>query len=795
MKKWLVGIFSFIGGIAFTIGAEVGAVVVTTGSVRIENVIKLAGGNPEDYLTEEYFSKTILQLFLSVKNGEMSFDNLGDIRKITPMIDTAVDYLNEQLDAFGLQFDKEGLYAQNWDGIGDYIHDYAFDNLYLAKLAGVDETSDSLLQYLCFSKKDDGTYDYENPRALGYFLEDGNIDALVGNAQIKDLLDVGDDTTSLLYKLRESSINTIQDDIMDLYISDVIEIAHDAPQALKYLGSCKISEVGNALNTATLGDVLDITPGENPAMDYLSDKLINNLASALNEATLGDILEIDDTSHPALQFIKPYKINQLSTAMNDAKLGDLIEIDSSSHPALQYLAGYKVDQFSDALNSATLGDLIEIPDDPDSTLYKIKDVRINNLEEDIKEQTLDAFLDIPTDSPLYSLKDTMIKDIPSEINNLTVSQLMPDADFSSGILAVVKDTKVSELADKIETMTIGEMLDIDVDDPATSQLMKLMAPKKLSDLNNIENEITIKDIIDIDDSSPLLLKNIKDLHLNEVDDYITTVTLGDIIDPGDDALLQALAGTQITGPAMSAAIQDLELGVVIDIDTSSPKILQSLQHTTISNIATDINTLTIDEIFDTTGNKLLTALSGSTLDTVGDDINNVQFQDMIEINDGSPNILKAIKTFTLANISTQITTLKIKDIVTVGDNKFLNALPDDTTVDNIGPRLNNLKLSDIFGDEMYTGEPYGDSTIQPIWKYMLKDKTTETYKHDYKITEISALMDNMKENVKTATLNQLDADGLIDVEDALLLKPIPLMGNTVGECTISEFITYAASAL
>ncbi len=56
-------------------------------------------------------------------------------------------------------------------------------------------------------------------------------------------------------------------------------------------------------------------------------------------------------------------------------------------------------------------------------------------------------------------------------------------------------------------------------------------------------------------------------------------------------------------------------------------------------------------------------------------------------------------------------------------------------------------------------------------------------------------MENMKENVKTATLNQLDADGLIDVDDLLLAKPIPLMGKTVGECTISEFITYAAAAL
>ena len=791
MKKWLIGLFSFLGGIIFAIAAEVGAVVVTAGSVRVETVLKWSGLNAEDYLTEEYYSQTFLQIFLGFKNGETTFDSLGSISKITPLLDDAMTYLNEQLDSFGFQLNVEELYAVNFNDLGDYLSNYAMENICIANIAHVDETSDHLLQYICFNKKDDGTYDYENPRNINYFLQDGNVDALVANLTLGDAMDVG--TEGLLYLLKDVPLANIQDEVMELKISDIVEISETDHPALQYLGQYKINEVSDALNNATLGDLLPITPGENTAMDYLANVNVNQLGEAINNATLGDLIPIDSSSHPALQYLANYGVNDISDAMTNATLGDLLEIDSSSHPALQYLASYKVDQFTTALNDATLGDLLGVPTDTESMLYKLKDVKISELETEIQEQTLGTFMDIDTDSPLYALKDTAIKDIPTAINDLTIEQLMPGADFTSGILKAIKDYKVSELAGAMDTLTIGELLDIDVTDPSTTPLMKFLAPYTIPELDGVENDIKIKHIVEIDSSSPVLLQNIAELGINDLEDYLTTVTLGQVIDVGTDPLLVALKDVQINGPAMSAAIQDLELGTVIEIDSTSPMILQSLQHTQIKNISTAINSLTIGEIFDTTGNKLLTALAGSTLDTVGDDIYNVPIGSMIEIDSTSPAILQAIQNYTLGNIGTNINNLLLSDVVDTSSNIFLAALPADTTIGNVGEKMNQIKLEAVFADEMYeAGQPHDDAHLKASWKYLLKDDHG-TINHDYTICDMGVLIENMERNMQEATIGDLSADGWIDVDAATLAKYVPSLGKTIGECTMSEFIEAVAA--
>ena len=403
-------------------------------------------------------------------------------------------------------------------------------------------------------------------------------------------------------------------------------------------------------------------------------------------------------------------------------------------------------------------------------------------------------MEIDSSSPLYSLKDTKIKDLADEIDNLTVKQIMPNADYSSGIMKAIGDFKLSELDSKIDTITIGAMLDIDTEDPSTSPLMKFLAPYTLANLDTVEDNLTIGSVIEIDGTSPVLLQNIKDLHLTELETWLASATLGDVIDPGDDPLLQALADVQIDGAAMSAAIQNLELGTVLEINGSSPQILQSLEHTKIKDLSTAIQSLTIGELFDTSGNKLLTALSTSTLDSVGADIYNIEIGDMIDIDTTSPKILQAISGFTLGNIGTNINTLLLSDVIDTSGNIFLQALPADTTIGNVGEKMNQVLIEDVFGDEMYTGTPHTDANLKSSWKYLLRDEYG-VIRHDYTIVDMPVLMDNMERNMQNATIAQLDSDGWIDIDDSLLSKYVITLGKTVGECTLSEFITAAASLL
>ena len=90
------------------------------------------------------------------------------------------------------------------------------------------------------------------------------------------------------------------------------------------------------------------------------------------------------------------------------------------------------------------------------------------------------------------------------------------------------------------------------------------------------------------------------------------------------------------------------------------------------------------------------------------------------------------------------------------------------------------------------------------WKYLLVDPDDpEGYAHDYPLTDFAALVSNMTKNMTKAKLFDLDADGIISLDDGMLNTSLigipgytpPAGKTTMGELTITEILSLTSALI
>lgn len=302
-------------------------------------------------------------------------------------------------------------------------------------------------------------------------------------------------------------------------------------------------------------------------------------------------------------------------------------------------------------------------------------------------------------------------------------------------------------------------------------------------------------------------------------------------DLAKSSMLTSIKDKSVKELSKDGAFNEVKISAVMTITTSSPKILQSF------------------------------AKDDVTVGGMGDAIDNLLLSDVIEITDESPQILKTFKTkgTKVNEMNTAIDGLKLGEAMdlkpgdllykvrddritelndidsklTVEDvfpdretTKFIKDIPADTPINEIGEKINDIKLVKAFEDEIF------DKTtlkVKPTWKYMLAETDAEMtalgtllktdndgdpfkYMGCYNYTlggqetgpdkGINGLIDNMSTNMQAATLNQLSADEIItgltpeflDTDVPTILgKYTPTAGkDKFGKLTIkelSDFIT------
>ncbi|MEG2342277.1 MAG: hypothetical protein RSB95_04040, partial [Bacilli bacterium] len=449
------------------------------------------------------------------------------------------------------------------------------------------------------------------------------------------------------------------------------------------LRDTKVTELATKMNTLKVSEIIEITPESPLALKFLGNYNLKTLPNAFNEAKLGDLIDVGTSG--ILFNLKNSLLNNINTDVNNLQLKNIIDIQPGSYPALVYLGDFKTSEFDAALNNATLGQLIKVTE-ADTILWPLKDKKINEINNGVQDLTLGTVITIDASSSkiLLSLKDTPIKDIGTKINILTLKDVITIDASSSKIMQSLADAKITDMDATISRLTLSQMVDT-----SSSRILGALAGATLATLGTTVNNLTLGDAIDT-------------------------------AAPGTPGILVALSGKKIT--ELGTEINKLTMRDILGITDASPIMLQSIANSTLTSIGTDIDNLTIGQVIkiDATSPLILKSLADKNvkINELGTALYTLKISEMIDTTAAStPLILKALSGATLNTLSTTITNLTIGQVIEVGDNKFLKAIPATTKISEMGTALNNLKFVDVFHAEIYDT----NGNIKSTWKYLLRE--------------------------------------------------------------------------
>lgn len=232
------------------------------------------------------------------------------------------------------------------------------------------------------------------------------------------------------------------------------------------------------------------------------------------------------------------------------------------------------------------------------------------------------------------------------------------------------------------------------------------------------------------------------------------LTIGDLVGAtGDSKLIKRISDWKIEDLSKQSNIDTIKLGEVIDIKDTDPALLKNLAETSIGELNTRINTMTLAEIL---GEE---QVNGSTF-------------------------LKHLNT---------------------------------STINSLAADLDKLTIQQVFEDKIYEKDADGNyvlgedgsKVLTGTWKYLLIKDGKE---QECQIKEIDSLVSNMTANMQSATLNDLSDDKILTLDEAFRGKNIkydfgPLEKiepyfnaqgqekTTIGELTITELVDYVGKLL
>ena len=163
---------------------------------------------------------------------------------------------------------------------------------------------------------------------------------------------------------------------------------------------------------------------------------------------------------------------------------------------------------------------------------------------------------------------------------------------------------------------------------------------------------------------------------------------------------------------------------------------------------------------------------------------------------GKPNTIADLRAGGENSLISKIRTdLTIGDILgeSANDNKILKHITD-ATLDNLGSKINELKITDVFESDIYETDGAGNKTMKAEWSYLLHDPDRPGESPEYTINDMSALMDNMKKNIRTKSVAELNRDFALELNEAFLATPLdPAVAGkegVVGDLTMSGLTDY-----
>ena len=367
-----------------------------------------------------------------------------------------------------------------------------------------------------------------------------------------------------------SGLNNATDTLMSLKLGDLIEVTEDSATILQTLKDKPLNKLSDSIDDLILGDVIEITYSlyaEDEKGDYVKIEDGDNFYYTLYNPTLhsGETrytkMASGDPNHPdyilatdaeiANSSIQKFYLDEATNTMvNGTPAGEnLYVIGSASSKILQRLASISIGDFSDAFNLLVLGDVIDV----DMDTYEVVPAGFDFSTAAVDDEFYTF------DGSKYCICDNPETTILTE----TVYKLVEKSETSSILkkLALVKvDNMSSEMESLIDTMRLDEVMDIDAD--------------------------VYKKVTDTSDSSKTYYRYDNGLFIDVDSEYITanpTETYYVIVAEGTShAIVKKMARLNIAdiGNRMEDVINTMRLDEVINIDADVYEEVASTSDTT-----------------------------------------------------------------------------------------------------------------------------------------------------------------------------------------------------------------------
>ena len=903
---WWKCLLAFFGGIFFTIGATLGGLAFAAAGVKTGDLL----GDYSYILTEEYQNKTVLDIVTEAASGQLTFNNLGDVAKVTPEIEKIFDAINDSFEKAGIHMEIrfEDIKDEPWASIDIKLIDTFKQGVTLADVLKVNDDSEPILQYLSYPKKEDGTYDKEHPYTLAQFMDDSSFfNNLVNNLKIGDVVSPDPDNL-LLQALVDYTLSDLEnkDKLYSIQLGTLFsETDKENNPLLKTIADNEwtINDLsdGDKFKTLKIGEI--VKPTEGTLMYAIKDKTINDLDSkdAFDDIEVGNIITVNEDSTPIIKYLEHKTVGELKDddLINNMYISDIFtptEInDSKVLKALNNLpkdpadpslgTGCKVGDIGKRVDELKLSDVMDTTSG-NKIVKALENEKIGDLTDAINKlevaDVLDYYEKEPSDGKYYSdqactqeLSPVLTRligraDEPTLVPGSTVTLKNDEynhvvfkgendgeqtdyLDISSFIQnTTITITKHVDIVDDVEVITwvaegsgvaspardpYVETFDINVTFPVewagAHYYYCCNKPTKVNDMSNTVNDLKIKDVMKIDPGSAFDKPAIKNTSINNAGTLFDTIKT------------------------------ELTLGEVITINDSSSEILKTLKDTKLDQIGARVDILTFRDVVEhypksypskvfysdegcTPGNelpKLLTTFinNDTQVKSISSAVNDLKVKDVITYYEKEPSdgkyysdsgctqeLSQILTTFinndtTVNGMASAIGDLTIGEVLTADqrNNRFLAHVPENTKITEVGGAIENLKLVDVFEDQIYDGS----GNLVSTWKYLLieranseawidgnPNKSTDPFSgyacENYKVSDLNKLITNMSNNMSRATLNELQKDGIADLNGGkayddptgFLAKTIPNppftppAGKTkFGQLTLQEFANMVSS--
>ena len=537
------------------------------------------------------------------------------------------------------------------------------------------------------------------------------------------------------------------------------------------------------LNTDTmtldsLGQFLDI-PTDNAVFDairytpfaYLSDSVNSALGSIYVDEEIGV-----DGSSPRLLLVLAYgsnvqvqedgtvvypeedrrTIEDLTGSLDGLTVGDMVNTGDDPHPLLEAISGWTLDDIGnpDKLDSLTLGDVLGV---------------------DTSEGSADAKI-------LQALADVPIGEIPAEIDNITLGDMVKIGDGDT-LLGSLRGSTLKSLAEDLKALTVQQMFADDVYEYYTAGTLSLGADetaqigqlKELADALAAEygsknlyvytdGEYTpVYDFIGnhTDGEVPsAILSPYKKLTDGEIDDYIGEDAAAPLYMLGEDGSM--ISATQATG--WKAAEED------------KTKTLYTRKTDAEGNYVLNADGEYVYEVLSADADGIYATGEAWYFDASSEKMRRV---DLLPAEYGRTDAAQG---------KTLFTRLSYADTYAEGktyaqgnlfwydtDGESWKQLPLQYDADAAAYTVNAEMLPEGFSlaadTRLYT---YG--AVHGIWKYLLTENGAEI---TCPVQQVNGLVSNVRRNINALDLNALHTDGMIEVSDPALLNtdiPYDLLG-------------------